>query len=343
MSRITTLQDIADRAGVHRSTVSLALREHSVIPPETRQRIQALARELGYRANPLVTALMKSRRTGKSAKEAVLAYVTNHSTRFGWRPPALHEPDFFPGAVERANDFGYRLEHFWMAESRMSPARFAEILLARGIHGIIIGRLPVNVHRLDLAWERFSCVALGLTLESPKLHHVSENHFFTTRYSMQQCIERGYRRIGFVFSTPNDYPRVGDRWLGGYYCQQRRLAPEDRLPIYEAGPTDRSAFLAWFKQWRPDAILVSRAPVILRWLRDAGCKVPQDVGVVELRNDKPELGHAGVFFDPAKVGALGVEMLVGSLHRSEFGVPVDPHEVLLPGTWLSGETLPVRR
>ena len=285
---------------------------------------------------------MRSRRTGKAVKHAVLAYVTNHPSRFGWRPPEIEQPDFFPGAVERAKDFGYKLEHFWMAEPRMSPARFADILLARGIHGVIIGRLPVNLHRLDLAWERFSCVALGLTLEAPKLHHVAENHFFTTRHSMQRCIERGYRRIGFVFSTPNDYPRVGDRWLGGYYCQQRRLAPEDRIPVYDGNLGDPVAFLTWFREWRPDALLVSRAPVILVWLREAGYSVPDDVGVVELRNDKPQLGHAGVFYDPAKVGALGVEMLVGSIHRSDFGVPADPHEVLLSGTWLAGETLPDR-
>lgn len=342
MPRSTTLQDVADRAGVHRTTVSLALRDNLRIPAATRERVQALAKKLGYRANPLVTALMKSRRTGKAVKHAVLAYVTNHPTRFGWRPPELEQPDFFPGAVERAKDFGYKLEHFWMAEPGMTPARFGDILAARGIHGILIGRLPASVHRLDFAWDRFSCVALGLTLESPRLHHVAQSNFFATRYSMQQCIERGYRRVGFVFSTPNDYPRVGDRWLGGYFCQQHYLAPEDRIPIYESGHTNRAAFLKWFKRWRPDALVVTHAAPVIEWLKAEGYSVPRDVGVAELRNEKPELGHAGVFYDVAKVGALGVEMLLGLMHRSESGVPTDPHEVLLPGVWLEGETLPRR-
>lgn len=224
----------------------------------------------------------------------------------------------------------------------MRPGRFSDILRARGIHGVILGRLPVSLHGLDLEWEWFSCVALGLTLETPQLHHVAENHFFTTRHAMQQCIDRGYRRIGFGFSTPNDYPRVGDRWIGGYLCQQRRLDPADRIPIYEGDPGNRSEFIAWFKRWRPDALLVSVATAVIKWLKEAGYRVPEDVGVVELRNERPELGHAGVYYVPAKIGALGVETLVGLIHRGERGIPTDPHEALLRGRWLEGSTLPRR-
>jgi len=337
-----TLQDVAERAGVHRTTVSLALRDYPRLPLATRQRVQAIAKKLGYRANPLVTALMRSRRAGKMVKHAVLAYVTNHPTRFGWRPPETVQPDFFPGAVARAWELGYKLEHFWMAEPGMTPARFSNILSARGIHGVLIGRLPVNLHQLDLAWERFSCVALGLTLESPRLHHVAENHFFTTRHAVQQCLDRGYRRIGFAFTTPNDYPRVGDRWLGGFLCQQLRLNPAKRIPPYQDGPDDRRKFLAWFKRWRPDALLLSRAEPARDWLREVGVRIPRDVGLVELRNENPALGHAGVYFDPVKIGALGVEMLVGLAHRGEVGVSADPHEVLLTGEWREGDTLPPR-
>jgi len=343
MSSPITLQDVADRAGVHRTTVSLALRDHPRIPVATRERIHALAEKLGYRANPLVTALMKSRRTGSAVKHTVLAYVTNHSTRFGWRPPELDQPDFFPGAVARAKDFGYKLEHFWMAEPGMTPARFCDILRARGIHGILVGRLPADLHRLEFAWEHFSCVALGSTLETPRLHFVAQGMFFTARHSMQQCIERGYRRIGLVFSTPKDYPRAVDRWVGGYFCQQHLLAKADRIPIYETGPENRGAFLAWFKKWQPDALLVSRAAPVIAWLQGAGYAVPGDVGVVDLRNERPELGHSGIFDDMAKVGALGVDMLLGLMHRNERGVSPDPHEVLLPGAWFEGTTLPARR
>src|SRR5207249_1372261 len=99
-----TLEDVAKAAGVHRTTVSLSLRDHPRIPLETRDRVKAVARRLGYKINPLVSALMQSRRSGKPVKHATLAYVTNYATRYGWRPEHHDRPDFFPGAVERAAD-----------------------------------------------------------------------------------------------------------------------------------------------------------------------------------------------------------------------------------------------
>jgi LacI family transcriptional regulator len=337
----TTLQDVADRAGVHRSTVSLALRDHPRISEPIRRKVQAIARRLGYRINPLVSALMQSRRSGRAVKHLTLAYVTNYPTQFGWRPEHHDRPDFFPGAAERAADFGYRLEPFWLAEPGMTPGRFCDILTVRGIHGLIIGRLPPGLSALTLAWERFSCVALGLTLQSPRLHHVAENHFDTAWQAMQQCRERGYRRVGFVFSEANDSPRVGDRWLSAYLGQQLLYPATDRLPPCPAIPANQAEFSAWFRQERPDALLVNHVTPVIKWLRALGKEVPRDVGLVELE-DRPKLGSAGVYYEPAKIGMLAVEMLVGLLHRNETGIPDDQHEILLSGVWQEGRTLPVR-
>ncbi|MBE2213295.1 MAG: LacI family DNA-binding transcriptional regulator [Opitutaceae bacterium] len=336
-----TLQDVAERAGVHRSTVSLALRDAPRISPEVRERVQRIARELGYRVNPLVAALMQSRRSGRSTKDVVLAFVTSYPTREGWRPAKHDRPDFFPGAAARARDFGYRLEPFWCREPGISPRRFCDILTARGITGMIVGRLPPGLHTLELEWGRFSCVALGMTMREPRLHHVTENHFSTVSQAMQRCFERGYRRVGFVFSEANDSPRVGDRWLGAYLRHQLALPEKDRLPVCPGDPADSTTFAAWFRRTRPDAILATHHRPVLEWLQRLGAGVPEEVGVVDLEN-RPESPCAGIHYDPAKVGALAVEMLVGLMHRNETGVPADPHEVLLTGHWRDGNTLPRR-
>ncbi|MBL9188922.1 MAG: LacI family DNA-binding transcriptional regulator [Opitutaceae bacterium] len=341
MSKPATLQDVAVRAGVHRTTVSLALRDHPRIPATTREHVKAVAARLGYRMNPLVSALMRSRRTGGATKHVTLAFVTNYPTRDGWRPVGHGRPDFFPGAEQKARDLGYRLEHFWLAEPGMTPARLCDVLSARGIHGLITGRLPPGQASLSLAWDRFSCVALGMTLRSPALHRVTENHFETVTQAMHQCEQRGYRRVGFVFSAPNDSPCVGDRWLGAYLVQQRLVPAGDRVPLCPGVPADEPGFAAWFRANKPDAILATHAKPLLDWLARLGRKAPRDVGLVELE-EHPELGCAGVHYDSATIGALAVEMLVGLMHRCETGVPANPHEVLLTGTWREGRTLPAR-
>jgi LacI family transcriptional regulator len=341
MPRPATLQDVADRARVHRSTVALALRDHPRISAATRRSVQTIARRLGYRINPLVSALMQSRRSGNAVKHLTLAYVTNYPTRFGWRPEHHDRPDFFPSAVERARDFGYKLEHFWLGEPGMSPKRFCDILTTRRINGLIIGRLPPGQHALELAWERFSCVAFGMTLRSPVLHHVTENHFDAALHAVQQCLDRGYRRIGFVFSEADDSPRVGQRWLSAYLGQQLKFPPADRLPPCPNVPASEADFAAWFAKHRPDALLATHARPVLGWLRNLGCRVPRDVGIVDLAGDHPELAFSGVYCDPAKISALAIEMLVGLMHRNETGVPGDQHEILLTGEWREGTTLPV--
>lgn len=342
MARAATLQDVADEADVHRSTVALALRDHPRIPAGTRQRIQGIAAKLGYRINPFVAALMSSRRRRQSVRHASLAFVTNYPSRFGWRPKEHGRPDFFPGAVERAREFGYKLEHFWLAEPGMTPTRFCDILVTRGVHGLIIGRMPPGQYALELGWERFSAVALGMTLRSPRLHHVTENHFDTAWQAMQQCLERGYQRVGLVFSEANDSPRVGDRWIGAYLLQQHKFPAGNRLPLCPGAPTDAATFASWFRRERPDALLATHAMPVLEWLKALGYEVPRDLGLVELQ-DRPELGSTGVYYDPAKIGALAVEMLVGLMHRNETSVPADQHEVMLTGEWREGKTLPPRR
>jgi DNA-binding LacI/PurR family transcriptional regulator len=336
-----TLQDVAQTAGVHRTTVSLSLRDHPRIPLATRARIKAIAERLGYRINPLVSALMQSRRSGKPAKHATLAYVTNYPTRYGWRPEHHDRPDFYPGALARAADFGYKLEHFWLGEPGMTPHRFCEMLSARSINGLIVGRLPPGQHALELEWNRFSCVALGLTLRSPVLHHVTENHFDTVWKAMDRCRENGYSRVGFLFSDENDSPRVGDRWMGAYLAQQMQFAARDRLPVCPKFPTDEPTFRAWFSRHRPDALLTNNPKLVIGWLEKLGKKVPRDVGLVGLEHRR-DVECTGIYYDPAKIGGLAVEMLIGLMHRNETGVPQVQHEILLTGERCENPLLPRR-
>jgi hypothetical protein len=127
-----------------------------------------------------------------------------------------------------------------------------------------------------LEWARFSCVALGLTLRSPVLHHVTENHFATAWQGMQRGRERGYRRVGFLFSAANDSLRVGDRWLGAFLAQQQLFPQADRLPPCATVPVDGKSFREWFGRVRPDALRANHARPVLAWLERMGLRVQQD-------------------------------------------------------------------
>lgn len=337
-----TLRDVAQRAGVHQSTVSLALRNDPRIPLATRQRIQAVAGALDYRVDPLVAALMRTRRRRLASDPVTIAYVTSHPTRFGWRPEHHARPDFFPGARAEAERRGFKLEHFWSREPGVGPRRLAEILRNRGIRGVVFGRLPPGLTSLEFEYERFSCVALGLTLTSAALPRVAEDHFDTVAQAMARCAARGYRRVGLVFSDADDSPAVGERWLGAFCAQQRQFPAGDRLaPFHEREP-DARTFARWFESQQPDVLIATHAAPVAEWLKALGVTVPGDVGLVDLDPASQE-DFAGVRNDPARIGALAIELLVGLLQRNATGTPSGRREqVLLPGSWCDGRTLPLR-
>lgn len=336
-----TLADVARTAGVHKATAARALNRDPRISAETRARVEDAARQLGYRVNHLLAAWMSTRRRRAPVANAVLAYVTGHSTRQGWRPPASDLPHFHPGACERARRAGCNVEEFWLHEPGMTPERFVGILRARNIQGVLIGRMPgPDTTLLEYDWSGFSVVALGLSLAAPIFNRVRENHFNTASLAAARCYERGYRRIGLAFDRADDIGRMNDMWVGGFASEQAKWPDEvHRVPPLISHERDRGKFLAWFRRHRPDAVIVSEAKPVRSWLEELGCKVPCDVGLVELRCYDPAAGYAGVYYDPARTGALAVEMLIGTLHRQERGVPELAHEVLLQGVWIEGLTL----
>jgi DNA-binding LacI/PurR family transcriptional regulator len=336
-----TLAEVARLAGVHKATAARALNRDPRITPETCRRVEEAAAKLGYKVNHLLSAWMSTRRRRVPVASAVLAYVTGHPTRYGWRPPASDLPDFFPGAALRAEQAGFKLEDFWLREKGMTPERFAGILRARNIQGVLMGRMPGSeTTLLEYDWSEFSVVALGVSLAAPIFHRVRENHFHTASLAASQCHRRGFRRIGLAFDRSDDVGRMNDMWVGGFLSEQVKwLRPSYHVPPLLGHGTTRETFLAWFRRHKPDVVIVSQTEPMREWLHSIEVRVPEDVGLVDLRCYDPHAGCTGVHYDFSQTGAVGIEMLIGLMHRQERGVPSRPQEVLLEGAWVEGSTL----
>src|SRR3954451_20966848 len=86
MSHGITMKSIAAQAGGTQATVSMSLANNPRIPVATRERIQAIARRLGYHPTPAATTLMGTRRKGNPLKDKpALALVCALRTADGWR------------------------------------------------------------------------------------------------------------------------------------------------------------------------------------------------------------------------------------------------------------------
>src|SRR5688572_25317997 len=119
-----TLRDVARRAGVSHTTVSLALRNDPVLPAPTRQRVRRLADTMGYRPNMLVSALMTQVRLRHPRRATeVIAVLTGGPSADNWKQHSA-AVGFYEGARQRADDLGMRVECFWLG---LDGARVAEV------------------------------------------------------------------------------------------------------------------------------------------------------------------------------------------------------------------------
>lgn len=338
---------IALKAGVAKSTVSMALRNHPRISRAQCARIQKIAAKMGYKNNALLGQLMHElRRSRKQKYVATLAFI-NASMDPRVRSRISIVNDWLGGAEERALKLGYTLDHFWLHEPGVSPERLAKILRARNVQGVAFYALDPDSRLQDFApiWEQLPTVTIGARHQSPSLHFVSNDQYSTAYRACDELWAQGYRRIGtFTENWLDDI--VEHRFIGGYLARQ---GAANNVPIlylnHESGilqrtePRHQMAFTDWFEANRPDAILCVSS-YVLDWLKAIGLRVPRDIGVALLDLPKEMKGvAAGMEQNPAWTGMTAVDVLVGQILRRETGVPAFQQGTLVGSTWTPGPTV----
>jgi LacI family transcriptional regulator len=335
-----TLQQIADEARVCRSTVSLALRNSRKISADTRQRVQAVAQQLGYRPNPLISAHMAFLRTLEpKATGQCIAFVCSHSLaeiRTDTRTP-LHQ--YYLGARARANELGYELELFNLFDHGMSGRRLSRILIARGIAGVIIAPLTEGrgLSDVTLEWEAFALAMIEHTFIEPRLHKVCNDEFSTIGRMVQRLLDCGHERIGIAMHNRMD-EHANHFWLAGYQTFQALTATRNRVPHFITAEWERDAFLRWYRRWKPEAIITIGTDVV-KWLRSEGVRVPEDVSCATLYWKADRATMSGYYQNHELMAAAAVDLVVAQLHRNERGLPASEKTTLIQADWREGTTL----
>lgn len=331
------MQQIADAAKVSRMAVSLALRNSPKISAPTTKRIRDIADEMGYRPNPLVSALMTQLRHGREVKRpSTLAYVTAYPSEDGWRRPGPFVA-FREGARRRAEQLGYSMEDWWLTRPGTTEQRFCDILYTRDIHGMIIAPLPAGGGEMRLDWARFAAATIGYSVSAPDLHRASNHQYGTITHALDELKQLGYRRIGLALAAESD-ARVKHHWSAGMLVYHQQIAESERVPLLLTdGPFARQ-LAAWFSEHRPE-VIISQEWQVMRVLDSLGLRVPQDVAFAHLAVGDDEHHWAGMNQNSELVGAAAVDLVDAQLRRNERGIPNVPKTVLIPGYWVAGPTV----
>ena len=337
-----TLREIARRAGVSHTAVSLALRNDPMLPARTRIRLRRLADAMGYRPNMLVSALMTQvrlrhpRQTGE-----VIGLLTGGASPDDWRKHSA-AVGFHEGARRRAEDLGMRVEPYWLGVLGERAGEVCRVLRARSIRGSLIVPFPVPNYPRQLDWPQVVCVALGYAFPALPLHRSTHHHFKGSFTALENLTKLGYRRIGLMLED-SENSRVGYAWLGGYLASRQMNGGETLAPLITTKETGVADIRQWLVRERPDAV-IGFGPKQLIALEAAGCRIPDDIAFAALDvqqallESRPEI--SGIDQNLPLTGATAVDILAGRLYHNEQGLPERPVLSMVEGFWVPGKTAP---
>ncbi|WP_129544615.1 LacI family DNA-binding transcriptional regulator [Serratia sp. 1D1416] len=205
-----TASDVAARAGVSKWTVSRAFTDGASISEHARLRVQAAARELGYRPNLLARSLSK-----KSTR--IIGLVADE----------LKNPHIFPlldEVTRQLQSRGYMalLLNITSEGDYESALTLADQMQVDGLLflGTVLNerliRLAQDIHRIPL-------VVLYRYSESPYIQVLATNGYQAGREIGELFAQQGYRRIGYLAGPISESTQL--RRLDGFrdaLAEQRR-------------------------------------------------------------------------------------------------------------------------
>ncbi|MFF9813164.1 LacI family DNA-binding transcriptional regulator [Streptomyces sp. NPDC014006] len=270
--RQPTIRDVAERAGVSKSLVSLVLRGSGQVRPEKRDAVLQAVRELGYRPNAAARTL--------SERRSRTVGVLLHDLRNPWFVELLD------GLNSLLHTAGL---HMLLSDARLGRRAghdVAEPFLDLGVDGlVVVGTLPDPAGLARVA-ERLPVVVAGAREPVlPGVDVVAGDDEQGARLAVEHLIGLGHRRIAHV----GGHGAVSELRRNGYASA---LAAHGLEQLVERGDlTEEGGYRATVRLLsRPDrptavfAVNDMTAVGVLTAAAELGLNVPRDVSVAGYDN-----------------------------------------------------------
>jgi LacI family transcriptional regulator len=276
-----TIRELARLSGVSVGTVSRALNGYTDVNPDTRERIQRLARELDYSPAAAARTLVTQR-----------SHLIGVFLETGEGHPDLQHPFFHEvlvGLKDRIGARGYDLLLF--ATERPGNGYGDHAYLKRARHHNVDGVALMGVDPADTELQRLlrselACVGVDVELHGARTGYVMSDNIEGAKEAMRHLHALGHRRIATITGLLDKKPGA-DR-LRGYRdaCGELGLAYRDEYVIqgdfyFDAGHDGARRLLALDEP--PTAIFAASdmtAIGVARGAAEAGVEVPGQLSVV---------------------------------------------------------------
>jgi DNA-binding LacI/PurR family transcriptional regulator len=333
----TTSFDIAHRAGVSQATVSRALRDSPLVSPETREKVQRIARELNYQVDRSAAGL----RSQTSHTLALLLFEDATTDNSQINPFFLSMLSNISRAANRRKfdllvSF-QQLSNDWHYEYEASNRADGIILLGYGDYISFTDKLA------KLLSEDAHFVIWGVTQPGLEAHAVGCDNRKGGRLATEHLLGLDRQRIAFLGDVTDRFPEFKHRYEGYVQALEAEgIAPDPDLQFEAQGPETSGAeatrqLLESGKSF--DAIVAASDLIAIgaiRRLNKAGMRVPEDVAVVgyddihAARYLSPSL--TTVRQDTAAAADVLVEKLLGMIKGESAECELLPPSLVVRGS-----------
>ncbi|MFC9126495.1 LacI family DNA-binding transcriptional regulator [Streptomyces sp. NPDC057099] len=272
--RPPTIRDVAERAGVSKSLVSLVLRGSDQVRPEKRDAVLRAARELGYRPNAAARSL--------SERRTRTVGVLLNDLRNPWFV------DLLDGLNSLLHAHGL---HMLLADARLNRRTGqdpADPLLDLRVDGlVVVGTLP-DPAALGAVAARMPVVLAGAREPVPPgVDQVAGDDEKGARLVTEHLIGLGHRRIAHLAG----YGAVGELRRRSFEATMREHGLADRAVVETGDMTEEGGYRAAVRLLnrpdRPTAVFAVNDITCVGALSAAaelGLRVPHDVSLVGYDN-----------------------------------------------------------
>jgi DNA-binding LacI/PurR family transcriptional regulator len=315
--RAAVMSDVARLAGVSHQTVSRVINDSSQVRAETRQRVLAAMRELGYRPNSVARALV----TGRSNTLGVVSFDTT-----------LYGPASTLFGIERAaHDAGYFIIVASLpALNRESLTEAIDRLSIQGVDGILV--IAPYIEAAQALLHAPGGIPLVAVVAGPAeaVPLVAIDQVAGARSATQHLLDLGHETVWHI-TGPTDFLESRQRQEG--WRNTLEAAGADLPPPLVGDWSARAGYDLGRRLSRQPAVTAifvandQMALGVLRAMHEAGRAIPRELSVVGFDNI-PESPYftpplTTISQDFNEMGTRSVQMLLRMM-ESDAPVPSGP-------------------